>query len=75
MSNKPIDFPNSKVVGTRGMKMLEIRVPLNKDGSKSKTVLIPRSQIHDDSEVYDEDKHNEGKLVIPEWLAEDRGLI
>ena len=39
-----------------------------------KTCWIPRSQIHDDSEVYDE--HNcEGKLVIPQWLAEENGLV
>lgn len=74
MSKAPIDFPNSKVTGSRG-SMLEIDVPLTKDGKKRKTVMIPRSQIHEDSEVYDEHKHNEGKLVIPEWLAKDRGLL
>lgn len=36
-------------------------------------VWIPKSQIHDDSEVWaDGDK---GTLVIPEWLALDKELI
>ena len=34
---------------------------------------IPKSQIHDDSEVYAKD--HSGELVIPEWLAEEKGLI
>lgn len=34
---------------------------------------IPKSQIHDDSEVYEED--TEGVLVIPEWLAIEKGLV
>ncbi len=35
-------------------------------------VWIPKGQIHDDSEVYDEG--HEGTLVIPLWLAEAKGL-
>lgn len=38
-----------------------------------KTALIPQSMIHDDSEVYSEE-HSEGELVIPLWLAVDRGI-
>lgn len=34
---------------------------------------IPKSQIHDDSEVYDS-QHFEGELVIPRWLAEEKVL-
>lgn len=33
---------------------------------------IPKSQIHDDSEVYSKD--TEGALVVPLWLAEEKGL-
>jgi hypothetical protein len=32
---------------------------------------IPKSQIHDDSEVYEVD--HEGKLVVKKWLAEKEG--
>ena len=33
---------------------------------------IPKSQIHDDSEVYEDD--TEGDLVISAWLAKQKGL-
>jgi len=36
---------------------------------------IPRSQIHEDSELYNSDHVGEsGVLVIPRWLAEEKGL-
>jgi hypothetical protein len=35
-------------------------------------VWIPRSQIQEDSEVQDEG--DSGTLVIPMWLAEEKGL-
>ncbi len=35
-------------------------------------VWIPKSQIHDDSEVIR--LGDEGRLAIPTWLAEDREL-
>jgi hypothetical protein len=34
---------------------------------------IPKSQVHDDSEVYK--KGTEGKLVITAWLATQKGLV
>lgn len=68
------DFPGSRVLADLG-KSLRIRVPTKKDGSDNRIVTIPKSQIHDDSEVYDAGENSEGKLVIPEWLAEDRGLL
>lgn len=36
---------------------------------------IPKSQIHDDSEVFDDKKNDRGTLVITEWIAEKKGLI
>ncbi len=36
---------------------------------------IPKSQVHDDSEVYDDDKNASGKLVVTEWFANKEGLI
>lgn len=35
---------------------------------------MPRSQIHDDSEVWDDMNNDEGKLVITQWIAEQKGL-
>jgi hypothetical protein len=35
---------------------------------------IPLSQIHDDSELYDNAKRgDEGELVVTQWLADKRG--
>lgn len=36
---------------------------------------IPKSVIHDDSEVFDDDENSTGMLVIKEWWAEKVGLI
>lgn len=33
---------------------------------------VPKSQIHDDSEVYKAD--TDGKLVVSEWLAKKNGF-
>ena len=35
-------------------------------------IWIPQSQIHEDSEVYEED--TEGGLIISAWIAEKKGL-
>lgn len=34
---------------------------------------IPKSQIHDDSEVYK--KGTEGTLIVSEWIAIQKGLV
>jgi hypothetical protein len=36
-------------------------------------IWIPKSVIHDDSEVYDEG--HEGELVLAEWWARKEGLV
>lgn len=36
-------------------------------------VWIPKSQIDDDSEVYE--KGHTGKLVVTEWIATEKGLV
>lgn len=40
------------------------------DGKK---YWIPKSQIDEDSEVYK--KGTDGTLIIPEWLATEKGLV
>ena len=40
-----------------------------------KEVWIPVSQIDDDSEVFDDGENGEGKLVITEWIAIQKGLV
>lgn len=36
---------------------------------------IPKSQIHDDSEVFDDQKNSNGTLIITAWIAEQKGLV
>ena len=36
---------------------------------------IPLSHVHDDSEVYDDADHADGKLVVSEWIAQQKGLV
>lgn len=40
-------------------------------GNDEGTRWVPKSQIHDDSEVFE--KGHEGKLVVKKWLAEKEG--
>lgn len=40
---------------------------------QDKQVWIPKSQILDDSEVFE--KSTDGTLLIPRWLAEDKELV
>lgn len=35
---------------------------------------IPKSVLHDDSEVYDEGANKEGEVVVKSWWAEKEGL-
>jgi hypothetical protein len=37
------------------------------------TAWIPKSQLHDDSEVYE--KGTDGKLVITLWIAREKGWL
>jgi hypothetical protein len=42
-------------------------------GSTAREQWIPKSQVHDDSEVYA--PSHEGKLVIARWLAVEKGWV
>jgi hypothetical protein len=44
------------------------------DSMASTEVWIPKSQIDDDSEVYDEGSSG-GTLIVSEWIAVEKGLI
>lgn len=39
------------------------------------TRWIPRSVIHDDSEVYDDGANKEGEVVVKQWWAKQEGLV
>ncbi len=36
---------------------------------------IPKSQVDDESEVFDDQDNKEGTLVISEWIATQKGLV
>lgn len=48
---------------------IKVRIP-------GKGVLwIPQSQVHADSEVYNDGPNDSGKLVITHWIAEQKDLL
>lgn len=66
-----VAFENVRVVRASPRAMLCVI-----DGNEH---WIPCSQVHDDSEVYiDSDQSiqgSPGKLVITQWIAEQKGLV
>lgn len=62
----PCSLGEGKVIGSTE-KALRFE-PKNEDA-----FWVPRSVIHDDSEVYDEDKNSEGELFVKQWWAEKEG--
>jgi len=40
----------------------------------AREIWIPKSQIHDDSEVFDGNDNSEGELVVKAWFAEKEKL-
>ena len=47
-----------------------LRVQLEEE---DRTIWIPKSVIHDDSEVYELD--HAGDVIVERWWAEDKGFI
>lgn len=46
------------------------------EDEEGEEVWVPHSQIHDNSEIWDESKKGEsGKLVISEWMAKRIGWL
>lgn len=37
-------------------------------------VWVPKSVIHEDSEVFDNKDHKEGILIVKKWFADKEGL-
>lgn len=62
--------PTAEFEGVKSIKSTDKALLCLIDG---KEVWIPRSQIHEDSEVYEDD--HEGKLVVSEWIAKEKELI
>lgn len=67
MSAEKVEFDGCKAIYDTGVSL---RVVI--DGKK---YWIPHSQIHNDSEVFDDSDNAEGKLVITEFIANLKGMI
>lgn len=65
---RPFEIGPSKVI-RETEKALLVRLHDSDD------LWIPKSVIHDNSEVFDDDQNSEGNLVIHEWWAEKNGLL
>lgn len=65
MGRQTAEFENVKAIKETDLGLLcEI------DGDEH---WIPKSQIDDESEVYEEG--HEGTLVVTEWIAKEKGLV
>lgn len=71
-----VSFPNTECVEATA-RSIRVKIPFDNKGPNSKTryvwAWIPQSQVTDDSEVWK--PGDQGKLVITEWIAEQKGLV
>lgn len=51
----------------------ETEKALRVEPKEDEAFWVPKSVIHDDSEVYDNGEHNEGTLVVKRWWGEKEG--
>lgn len=63
----PAKFPDCKVIRDSGKALL-----IDIEGEEK---WIPKSVIHDDSEVFDDEDNKEGMLVLKDWWAEKEKLV
>lgn len=64
-SSEPVEIDDVRVI-----RELERSIIVDYEGEE---LVIPKSQISSESEVQGEG--DEGTLVIPKWLAEDRDML
>ena len=70
MSKQKVELDDCLVI-SQTEKAIQVEIG---DGPKTgEIVWIPQSQIDDDSEIWK--KGDCGKLVISEWIANEKGLI
>jgi len=51
-------------------------IPVTLEDEDGEEVWIPISQLDDDTEIWEDSEiGEEGKLVIPEWLATKKGWL
>ena len=67
MKGPTVSFQNVRVIRETGAALLCV--------IEEEEIWIPKSQIHDDSEVFDSDENSDGRLVVSEWIAVQKGLV
>lgn len=65
------EYDDKNVVINRCECLHETDKALLVDVGEPDGVWVPKSQIHDDSEVYE--NGGTGKLVVSKWIAEQKG--
>jgi hypothetical protein len=70
MARDSEDFEPIEIDGVTAIHETEQALLVEYEGDE---FWLPKSQIHDDSEVYE--RETKGKLVIPRWLAIEKGFI
>lgn len=66
MDEEPVSFDDVKVKHETDRALLCVI-----DGTD---IWVPKSQITDESEVFDNEDHNEGVLIVKHWWADKNGL-
>lgn len=66
--SEPESIGHVKIVGSTD-KALKVR---RGTGMEAKVAWIPRSVVHDDSDVHEEG--DEGEMLVKAWFAEKEGL-
>lgn len=67
MPRPTVRFDDCRVVrGTDDALLIEI---------EGEETWVPKSIVHADSEIFDDDENSEGTLVLYEWWAEEKGLV
>jgi len=65
----PFRIPHVKAIKATALALLV------EHGTQGDQLWVPKSVVHDDSEVFDDGKNAEGDLVVFEWWAESKGLL
>ena len=68
MTDEGVSLGSARLIRSTAMAILVVL-----EDRKDQELWIPKSQIHDDSEVYDAENPS-GELVVTSWFANKQGL-
>lgn len=70
--NEPVSFDNCEVIReTPKALLIKFR---GLPGKRAQELWIPKSVIHDDSEIFDFDDNADGTLVLKSWFVRKEGI-